>query len=470
MSTSSTRSWESARRSSAYESVRSWVPAVVTGLAVLVLVPRAAGSTVLGVALLVVLAGITALAVLGFEGSAVGLLALGTALSPLDNLRPVPALAFASTSDIVLLVGVLCLLPVLIGRRLSFDPMFLLGAAGLVIAGLVSSALAVAPGASLNMLLRLVVGALLLPLAYMAWRPPRHVVVTLASAYVLGNVANVVAAYAVGSVGDGGRRIGYSTHPNVMGLCAMLGIALMPFLLEALPKACRPVVLAATAVCAWGVWISGSRAALIVAVAVLALWVLVSRSVPVALSLVGLSIPPLWYVGANINDLTASDNALGRLLGGGSSQGSDQEREMIARTAWNAFLDRPILGNGLSDVLAAHNIYLQVAAAVGVVGFVVFLLMLASTVLRALRLDGVGALLVLPCLGYGMIGLLTTLIWDRYIWAVLALPFLAATSFAAVGTSDEDDETSGEDAPDDDAYRDAAYLGATFRAVDGPAR
>lgn len=436
MSRSSARSWESVRRSSAYESARSWVPAVVTALAVLVLVPRASGSVVFGVVLLAVLLGITLLAVFGFEGSAIGLLALGTALSPLDNLRPVPALAFASTSDIVLLVGVMCLVPVLLGRSLSFDPLFLGAGASFVVIGLFSSALAASPGGSLNSLLRLVVGALLLPLAYMAWRPPRHVVVTMASAYVLGNVANVVAAYTVGSVGDGGRRIGYSTHPNVMGLCAMLGIALMPFLLEALPRTWRPVVLAATAVCAWGVWISGSRAALIVAIAVLALWVVVSRSVPVALSLVGLAIPPLWYVGANINSLSASDNALGRLLGGGSSQGSDLERENIARTAWEAFLDRPLLGNGLADVLAAHNIYMQVAAAVGIVGLVVFLLLLGSTVLRALRLDGVGALLVLPCLGYCMIGFLTTFLWDRYIWAVLALPFLAAVSFAAVESNE----------------------------------
>lgn len=444
MSAAQTRSWESVRHSAAYESVRSRVPALLAALAVLVLVPRAAGSVAVGVALLVVMVAITMLALVGFEGSAVGLLALGTALSPLDNLRPVAALAFASTSDIVLLTGVLCLVPVLIGRRLSFDPLFLGAGAAFVVAGLFASAVAEVPASSLNMLLRLVVGALLLPLAYMAWRPGRAIVVTMACAYLVGNVANVVAAYAVGSVGDGGRRIGYSTHPNIMGLCAMLAIALMPFLLEALPRAWRPVVLAATAVCAWGVWISGSRAALIAAVAVLALWVVVSRSVPVALSLVGLAIPPLWYVGANINDLTASDNALGRLLGGGSAQGSDLERQMIAREAWDAFLDHPLLGNGLSDVLKAHNIYLQVAAAVGVIGFVLFLLLLGSTVLRSLRLDGVGALLVLPCLGYCMVGMMTTILWDRYVWAVLALPFLASAAFASVDDREEEHEDPGD--------------------------
>jgi O-antigen ligase len=430
------------------EPVRSAVPAIVTGLAVVLLVPRAASSMVVGIVLLLALLGVAVLAVVGFEGAAIGFLFLGTALSPLDNLRPVPALAFASTSDIILLLGVFALLPVLIGRRLTVDPLFLGAGAAFVVVGLFTSALAVDPGTSLNNLLRLVVGALMLPIAYMAWRPSRPVVVALACAYLLGNVANVVAAYTVGAVGDGGRRIGYSTHPNVMGLCAMLAIALVPFLLASVPRAWRPVVLAGMAVCAWGVWISGSRAALVAVAAVLVVWVVVSRSVNVALTLTGLALVPLYYVGVNISTLAASDNALGRLLGGGSSQGSNAERELIAREAWEVFLGHPVLGNGLSDVLKAHNIYLQVAAAVGVVGFAFFLLLLAAPVLRALRLDGVGGLLVLPCLGYIMIGAMTTILWDRYVWSVLALPFLASAAFAAVGSGDDEGDTDDSlDAP-----------------------
>jgi O-antigen ligase len=429
------------------EQVRSAVPAIVTGLALVLLVPRAASSVVVGVVLLLVLTGVAVLAVVGFEGAAIGFLVLGTALSPLDNLRPVAALAFASTSDIILLLGVFALVPVLIGRRLVIDPLFLGAGAAFVVVSLFTSALAADPGTSLNNLLRLVVGALLLPIFYMAWRPPRAVVVSLALAYVAGNVANVVAAYTVGGVGDGGRRIGYSTHPNVMGLCAMLAIALLPFLLAAVPRGWRPAVVAATAVCAWGVWISGSRAALVAAGAVLVLWVLVSRSVTVALTLFGLGLVPLYYVGVNISNLAASDNALGRLLGGGSSQGSNAEREVIAREAWEVFLSHPILGNGLSDVLKAHNIYLQVAAAVGIVGFAFFVVMLGSTVVRSLSLDRVGGLLVLPCLGYLMIGFMTTILWDRYVWAVLALPFLASAAFAADRASADADVASGDPLP-----------------------
>ncbi len=429
------------------EQVRSAVPAIVTGLALVLLVPRAASSVVVGVVLLLVLTGVAVLAVVGFEGAAIGFLVLGTALSPLDNLRPVAALAFASTSDIILLLGVFALVPVLIGRRLVIDPLFLGAGAAFVVVSLFTSALAADPGTSLNNLLRLVVGALLLPIFYMAWRPPRAVVVSLALAYVAGNVANVVAADTVGGVGDGGRRIGYSTHPNVMGLCAMLAIALLPFLLAAVPRGWRPAVVAATAVCAWGVWISGSRAALVAAGAVLVLWVLVSRSVTVALTLFGLGLVPLYYVGVNISNLAASDNALGRLLGGGSSQGSNAEREVIAREAWEVFLSHPILGNGLSDVLKAHNIYLQVAAAVGIVGFAFFVVMLGSTVVRSLSLDRVGGLLVLPCLGYLMIGFMTTILWDRYVWAVLALPFLASAAFAADRAVADADVASGDPLP-----------------------
>lgn len=423
--------------------VAAWLlPVAAVGALLAVLIPISVNGAV-GAGLALAVAGtLLMLAVVGLERTAIVVLAVGIALSPLDNFRPVGAIAFAALSDLVLLAGLLLLVLVLLGRRLPGEWLFLGAAAALVVVGLVSSAGAEAPGASLNSLLRLVVGALLLPLAFMVWRPSRRVVVGFALAYVLGNIGNLVAAYTVGGASWDGRRIGYSTHPNIMGLCAMLALALLPFLLRVLPRRWSWAVVLMGGACAWGVWISGSRAALMAAVAVAVLFVVIERRVEIALVLFGLAIPAIYVVGQAVTGNGASqNNVLGRLLGGGTAAGSDLDRENLARIALDAFTSHPLLGVGLGDVMAAHNIYLQVAAAVGIIGLAVYLVLLGSVALRAITLPRPWNLLVLPVLGYALIGSLTTILWDRYVWAVLALPFLLC-----LGDRDEDGRPSDEPA------------------------
>lgn len=421
------------------------LPAVLTIAATLLLVPLGARSVVLGIGLVCALFGLVLVVVGGFEGAGVVLLMLGTALSPLDGWRPIGPLSFTSTSDIVLLLGVIVLVPVLLTRPAPSAAVFVTAAGLLVVVGLISSAIADEPGASLNSLLRLVFGALLLPVVYAIWRPGVKVALWLAASYVAGSAANVVLAFTNGAVGDGGRRIGYSTHPNVYGLCAMLAVALVPLLVAALRRNdLKALVVVLAGVNAVGVWTSGSRAALVALAAVAVLYPLVARSVPVALGLAGLSIAPLYFVGQAIGQQASSDNALGRLLGGGSAQGSDQARELLAEEAWQVFLDKPVLGEGLARAMEAHNIYLQVAAALGIIGTALFVVLLGSVVARALALPSPASMLVLPCIGYAMVGLMTTFLWDRFVWCVLALPFLVLAGRAVDEEPDEPDDTDVE--------------------------
>lgn len=408
--------------------LRRWggvlLPAAVMAAALLVLVPVATSSVIGGLAAIAMIAGITSIGVVGFEGTAIGALAIGVALSPMDNLRPVAAVSFVSLSDVFLLVGVGCLMPVVMGRRWSLDPWFMAAVAGLSLTAILTSALSDEPLASLNSVLRLVIGAMLLPIAFMIWRPGATMVVVFAWAYLLGNAANFLASFTQGS-GDGGRRIGFSTHPNIMGLCAMLAVGVAIVLWEVMPRFWGVMALGAATLCAGGVWVSGSRAALLALVAMLVLYPVVSRSVLTAVALFGLSLPVIFAAAqAILAGENSADNAFGRLLGGGSASYSDLDREMLADVARAEFEAHPVLGAGLADVYAAHNIYLQIVAAVGVVGLAFFIAMLASVLLRCLSIDRRFVLLILPCFGYVMIGVITTIIWDRFVWCVLALPFL----------------------------------------------
>ncbi|MBC7630273.1 O-antigen ligase, partial [Aeromicrobium sp.] len=224
------------------------------------------------------------------------------------------------------------------------------------------------------------------------------------------------------------RYIGLSTHPNILGFCAMLGLALIPFLLQELPRRFSWVVLLAAASCGYGIWISGSRAALLVAGAVMVLYPLLARSIGAALVLFGLGIVPVFLVGRTLSSGEVGNNIIGRLAGGGSATASDQAREALAATTLDRFLAHPLFGVGFGEVLEAHNIYLQVAAAGGVAVLLFYIVLLLSVLRQPFAIGSSYRLLALPAMAYALIGPITPLLWDRYIWCALAIPFLVAAS------------------------------------------
>ncbi len=420
---------------------RGLVAPAVVGLVLLLLLPMAVGSlfgavVALGAAVLMI-----ALVTFGIESTAIGLLVLSFTLAPMNDVRPVAALTFVTMSDVFLVLSVGLLVPMLLTRTVERQALFLVGAAGVVGLGLVTSVAAADPASSLNGLLRLLVGALILPITFMLWRPRRDIVALLATAYVVGNSISVLQAVTSGLVSYEGRSIGLTRHPNILGLCSMLALTLIPFILQELPRWCGWFVLAAAGVCGYGVWISGSRAALLVAVAMVVVYLVLSRSVERGLLLFGASILPVYLVGRTLSSGDYGNNILNRFAGGGSASASDLAREQLVREAVERFLSSPVLGVGFGDALEAHNIYLQVAASGGVLGLAFYLVLLASVVRQPLRLPARYRLLALPAFGYVLVGFITPLLWDRYIWCLLALPFLMSVP----GTPADDPDQSRTD-------------------------
>lgn len=424
------------KRAQVASAVRVAMPAVVSLGLLALLLPVGLGSTVGAAFTLGAAAVLIALVACGIERTAVGLLALGFVLAPMNDVRPVAALTFVTMSDVFLVVSFGLLVPILIAKGFQAQPLFLIGVSGVVTVGLITSLASAEPLQSLNGLLRLVVGALILPAIFMLWRPRREVVVAFAGAYVVGNCISVAQAVIGGVSSIEGRYIGLTRHPNILGLCSMLALMLLPFLLQELPKWCAWLVVGAGAVCGYGIWISGSRAAFLVGATMLVVYLVLSRSIERALLFFGLSIIPVYLVGQTLSSGEESTNIIGRLAGGGSATGSDLAREQLAREAIDRFFASPIIGVGFGDVLEAHNIYLQVAAAVGVVGLIFYLALIASVALQPFMLEARYRLLALPALSYAMIGLITPLLWDRYIWCVLALPFLLSLPGKPAGASD----------------------------------
>ena len=416
------------------------VGAVVIGLALVVLIPAAVSSTVGTIVVFFALVLFLALVVLGFGHTSEFFVIVGVCMVPMTNLHPVDAVSFITVADAAFAVGFGLMLPDLMRRPLHLPSIFVLGVAGVFTVALFASMLSDDPLGSLTSLAKLLVGAFGLSILILWWNPDRTRVVILASAYVLGNVISVANGVIKNEVARDGRRAGLAEHPNVYGLCALLACCLIPFLVMQLPRTWRWVLAGpAGAVCLYGVWSSGSRAALAALIGVAVIYPVLARSVPAALALLS-AIAAFLIFSTQLLGVSSTGNALGRLLGAGSASLSDVEREQLLHDVIDRFWNSPVIGNGMADIIAAHIIYLQIAAGLGVIGLFFYLIVLASTVRPAAVLSPPYSLLAVPALAYVVVGFVTPLLWDRYIWTVMALALMAPRLAAAAAPVDPPDE------------------------------
>ena len=406
-------------------------------LALAIVLPLGMYSVVLAAAFAFLLVTLTLTALLGLERAGGLFLLAAITAAPLNGLRPIPALSFVTLADILFAVGFLILIPHFAGTALKLPSPFILGALLILAMGSLASIASDDAALSFNHMSRLAVGAFALAILLCWWRPNLKTVTAAASGYVLGNCISVVYGLLVGPPA-GGRHVGLSTHPNVMGLCDALALSLIPFLFVAVRREYRWLVFLGAATCAFGIWINGSRGALLTSFAILILYPVITRSLTMGLGVVaiGFTIP---IVVTNAASRVSDTSALGRLLGRGNASGSNQAREDAAKIAIDQFTASPLLGGGFGPVLEAHNIYLQIAAAVGVFGLLGYLLILWALVRPLFIYPEPYGLLAVPALAYAMAGMIFPLLWDRYIWCVLALsligPILGAQVRSGVSRS-----------------------------------
>ncbi|HUS21489.1 MAG TPA: hypothetical protein VMZ66_05685 [Aeromicrobium sp.] len=359
----------------------------------------------------------------GAHRAGFGSVLLGALFAPMVTLGPIPAASLWTLADVFLVIGFVLLIPQMLGGRLELPPLFVGGAILLVMAGLVASTFSAQPFRSLGEMLRLVAAGVLLPTAFLLWNPSRRKIVAVAAAYVCGSAISSLYGPTIGGKTADGRYAGLSEHPNGLGLTAMFSVALVPFLFAASSRERRWIWLTLGAVNAVGVWISGSRAALLVLLVLIVLFPLVSRSA-VGLGLVGFGTAlSLLFSDRLLN--AEGGNALSRLLGGGSSSDSNAEREDRIGTVMGSIREHPLLGSGFIHTWFAHVTYLEIMAAAGLFGLIGFCAILISADRNVLFSPRPYNLLAYPALGYTMVGFVTNVIWERYIWIPLSLSLLA---------------------------------------------
>lgn len=401
----------------------SATPVVLVFLALMLIVPAAILSEPVAFLCVSALVVTTLALMFGLVRTGSGFLLVGFGTVTFNGTFPIGALPWMEISDPFLVTGFLLLIPQFARTVLRLPKFFVIGSIGLLTIGTLSAFATDQPGPNFAHLQDVVQGVVLLSVLLVLWQPGRRTVMAAAVVYVFGSCVNVVASVLEGP-DSGDRYSGLTSHPNVLGYCQVLSLALVPFLLATLPRKYHWVVGIASVFSMYGIWISGSRAALLGAIVLTLLYPVFKRSIPAALGVAALCLPTLVVVD-NVAQSLDSSTALGRLLGASSAGVSNDARRAGAEAGLDQFLNHPLLGDGWLTIWGAHTGYLQVAAAIGVFGLLSYIVLLASILRPLIAVPPPYGLLAVPAFAMVMLDLVLPVLGARYVWCVVGLALCA---------------------------------------------
>ena len=223
----------------------------------------------------------------------------------------------------------------------------------------------------------------------------------------------------------GSRSSGLTIHPNYLALvCAMaLPTALLWI---ARPGRWRPAGFAAVALLLGGELASGSRAG---SVAIVLGLVVTVAAIPRLRRSFGVVAPAVGMILiAALLFTTTADDVIDQVRLGSDSgaAGSEYQRERAFDVAVDQFAARPLQGVGLAAIQDAHNIYIQLLAAGGLIAFAAFLVFVAglwSSLRRASHGPGRDAALAAAVAVFVWLvnGVFDSQLADKYLYVVPGL-------------------------------------------------
>jgi hypothetical protein len=366
-------------------------------------------------------AGLAVVIGMGPDRAGTVLLVAALGCAPINAFRP-PGAGVVTFSDLFFVLGIGLLLPRLLRNRPALPPLYYAGAGLFLIGGLGSSAFMTVPVLGVLGVSRMVIAAMVLPLVMSMLRPTPRVLNMFAAAYVAGQMVSTAYAY-LHPVEIQGRSFGWTRHPNFFGMGGHTAFALLIFLFYRLQPKHRWVLVVPAGVVIQSVLMSGSRASLICIALMAVVWPIVERTaissyVILSIGAVGLA------VAQPILSSAGQGSALARIQGGTSGAYSDQARIEAITTALREFLHSPIIGHGFTaDTLEVHNAYLEAGLGGGILAMLGFTIMVGALVAPLFR-DGTPNRLAYVALTYAAFAMIGPSLWDRIVWAALALVFV----------------------------------------------
>lgn len=339
-----------------------------------------------------------------------------------------------------------------------------LGATAILVTGLLSSIPAENAG-SLASALRFSLALGAMPLIIMFGAGTPHRIQRVVDVWLLAAGANsAVAAMDLLGVTNIGRSLtnidfvtftdrasGLTYHPNHLGLVAAMAL---PVAIARLGSGgARGIVsVALVPLLIVGVVGSGSRGAVLAAVAgagvVFMLGVTTHRLRRTVLMFAAPVVTFAFLVAVLGNSQLTGEVAFERLGGGAGAAQSDQERLLTLRQSLSEATDHALIGQGFVVVRSAHNIYLQLLQAGGVLALVGFLVFSWSLLRRArwLALSSHGSPPWLRSLAAGcgasvcvwlLFGLVGNAIYDRYLYLPVGVALALALAHRRICVAQE---------------------------------
>lgn len=334
--------------------------------------------------------------------------------------------------------------------------LLLKGSSCLVIGGAIASLAASNPFLSFMTLFKLSIASVALPLLFSSLSLTSRELNLLVWSWVVS--VGLSAGYALFEAPNryNGRVEGLAGHPNSLALTCVLASGPCFSLFGNSRGLTRLLTIAIALIITLGMLPSGSRAGVIGYTVSLICYFALSRNYRNALAVVGVgSALMLLLLTQHVPGVRT--NAIDRIIETRSTQGaqdtgaSDQGRSALLRATIDEFKSRPLIGSGLIAARAAHNVYLQVLAATGLIGFIGF-----GTVVRASLVDAVlywrrktqtfdrEMMRLVIGLSAGYCGLLAAdffqnAMWERFMWVTPCL-IVASTPLALHGATKPNDE------------------------------
>lgn len=380
----------------------------------------------------------------------------------MDGVRLAPWL---SLTDLFLTLATLLLLPRLVS--LSGDdlrqirPLYV-GLLLIGLGGLIGTAFAGDPGASLARLTGFLSVVFWILLVVAAWQPRIDEILQVAwvwagSVWLSGLWALIVGEYDINH-----RAMGLTTHPNQLAIISVLASGPAIALAASVRSHWRWPLMAGGAIFPLAILSSGSRAGVLGYAAVILLFACVARNRSLVLAALAGPLLAAMLVLAGLVPLP-TPNALQRLLGSDNPRveqslewSNAERRELLSETL--ARIERhPLTGEGFTFVYEAHNIVLQLWSAAGVLGLlglvliVRHLLRVPARLVRQRRMlmdtDPGPLVLVGLCAGftgYLVVALFQSQIADHHIWLTATLISLLAPAVAQTLSSRPSPEINGQ--------------------------
>ncbi|MBU2695718.1 hypothetical protein ABFU82_15335 [Nocardioides sp. WV_118_6] len=409
-----------------------------------VLAAAAARGPVLA-AIAVGLAGaVMALAVLGRERMALLAMIGAFATAPMyKGIAPSPDTPITPT-DLLFGVAVLLLVPTLIGRPVRLPMGYALGVLIILTTGILSTVFSPSPIISALQFFQWLVVLVGLVGLLAIWAPGWRIIDTLVWSYVAGHMLSVVYS----PVGDkiANRDVGLTHHPNAFGEAGVMAFALTMYLWKRHDAVWyRVLVAGCAALSVLSVVTSGSRAAAAVVAGLVVMIPFVERSAVkgfllALLMAIGIVSLPLLI------DSSGDSSALSRLAGSGDAIVADNARLNAQDFGIEMFLSHPVLGNGFAETIYVHNVVLGVAASIGLVGLVGYLMVLF---VMARPIIGNHPRRRLTYVAWAFIAITPTVpaLEDRTLWVAMAPAILVAMNMRRLRPDDPFDV----DPPDPEA-------------------